>query len=98
MAVLMQRANRERLRAERETTFLADMFQAAKPEEARGRTVTARELLDRGASRVDKELASEPTVRASLLYAIADAYGRLGLYDQAQKLAERSFELRAQSL
>ncbi|MBV9265764.1 MAG: tetratricopeptide repeat protein [Acidobacteriaceae bacterium] len=105
MAVLTQRANQERLRAEkerlsaeREATFLADMFRAATPAEARGRTVTARELLDRGASRVDKELASEPMVRASLLYAIADAYGRLGLYDQAQKLAERSFKLRAQSL
>jgi hypothetical protein len=98
MAVLTQRANQERLRAEREATFLADMFQAATPAQARGRTVTARELLDRGASRVDRELASEPVVRASLLYSIADAYGRLGLYDQAQKLAERSFELRVQSL
>jgi eukaryotic-like serine/threonine-protein kinase len=105
MGVLTQRANQERLRAEqerlraeREATFLADMFQAATPTEARGRTVTARELLDRGASRVDKELATEPIVRASLLYTIADAYGQLGLWDQAQKLAERSFELRAQWL
>jgi eukaryotic-like serine/threonine-protein kinase len=105
MAVLTQRANQERLRAEkerlsaeREAAFLSDMFQAATPSEARGRTVTARELLDRGASRVDKELAGEPVIRASLLYAIAHAYKLLGLYDQAQKLAERSFELRAQSL
>jgi hypothetical protein len=67
MAVLTLRANQERLRAgkerlsaEREATFLADMFRAATPAEARGRTVTARELLDRGASRVDKEFASDP--------------------------------------
>ena len=31
MAVLTQRANRERLKAEREATFLADMFRAASP-------------------------------------------------------------------
>ncbi|MBV9301453.1 MAG: serine/threonine protein kinase [Acidobacteriaceae bacterium] len=105
MAILTQRANEERVRAEkerlsaeREATFLTDMFQAATPAEARGRTVTARELLDRGASRVDKELAGEPVIRASLLYAIAHAYKLLGVYDRAQKLAERSFKLRAQSL
>ena len=98
MAVLTQRANKERLSAEREAAFLADMFQAATPAEARGRTVTARELLDRGARRVDKEWGGEPKVQASLLYSIADAYERLGLYDQAQRLAGRSFELRAGAL
>jgi len=105
MAVLTQRADQERLRVEQEqlraelaARFLADMFRAATPGEARGRTVTARELLDRGASRIDKELAREPTVRASLLYSIADAYSALGLYDPAQQLAERAFKIRTQLL
>src|SRR5262249_45618797 len=105
MALLRQNANQERLRAEQErlkaermATFLSEMFRAVTPEEARGRTVTARELLDRGASRVDKELAGEPTVRASLLYSIADAYLRLGMYDQAQGLADRSFTIRTEFL
>jgi serine/threonine-protein kinase len=95
MAMLMQRANRERLRAERAAAFLADMFRAATPQEARGRTVTARELLDRGADRVDKELTREPEVQASLLYSIADAYSRLGVYDRARDLAQRSYSVRA---
>jgi serine/threonine-protein kinase len=94
MAMLMQRANRERLRAEHAATFLADMFRAATPQEARGRMVTARELLDRGADRVDKELTSEPAVQASLLYSIADAYSRLGVYDRARDLAQRSYSVR----
>jgi serine/threonine-protein kinase len=98
MGVLKQRANRERLKAEREATFLADMFLAGTPEEARGRTITARELLDRGALRVDKELAGEPSVRASLLYSIADAYSRLGFYDRAKELARRSYDIRKQLL
>jgi eukaryotic-like serine/threonine-protein kinase len=105
MGVLKQRAYRERLRAEQDrlmaehaSAFLAEMFRAATPEEARGRTVTARELLDRGASRVDKELGSEPKVQASLLYSIADAYSRLGVYDQAKNLAERSYKIREKLL
>jgi len=98
MAVLTQRANQERLKAERAATFLADMFRAATPDQARGNTITARELLDRGASRVDKELAGEPAVRASLLYSIADAYSQLGIYDKAQELAERSVKIRTQLL
>jgi serine/threonine-protein kinase len=98
MALLTARASRERLRAERTATFLADMFRAARPDEARGRMVTARELLDRGAARVDKELAGQPTIRASLLHTIGDSYSQLGLYDQARELAERSYRLRAQVL
>jgi tetratricopeptide (TPR) repeat protein len=98
MAVLTRRANREQLKAERAAIFLANMFRAATPQEARGRTITARELLDRGTQRVDQELAGEPEVRASLLYSIADAYSRLGLYDKARGLAERSYNIRRQIL
>jgi serine/threonine-protein kinase len=98
MAVLTRRANREQLKAERAATFLANMFRAATPQEARGRTITARELLDRGIQRVDQELAGEPEVQASLLYSIADAYSHLGLYDRARELAERSYKSRRQML
>jgi tetratricopeptide (TPR) repeat protein len=98
MGVSTRRANREQLKAERAATFLADMFRAATPQEARGRTVTARELLDRGSDRVDAELVGEPEVQASLLYSIADAYSQLGLYDRAKELAERSYKIRKQVL
>jgi hypothetical protein len=54
------------------------MFRAATSQEARVRTITARELLDRGSRRVDKELAGEPDVQASLLDSIAEAYSRFG--------------------
>jgi eukaryotic-like serine/threonine-protein kinase len=57
MGLLAQRATRERLRAQREEQFLAGIFQAATPEHVRGQEVTARELLDQGAQRADRELA-----------------------------------------
>ena len=93
MALQVRRADRERLLARRESQFLAQMFQASTPEEARGKQVTARDLLDRGAKRIDKELASEPAVQASLLATIAHAYRNLGLYDVAQREAERSYRI-----
>jgi serine/threonine protein kinase len=93
MGILAKRAERQRQTAERETQFMADLFRSASPEVARGETITARMLLDRGALRIDKELAAEPTIRASLLGTIAQAYRSLGLFAQAQDLAEHTLAL-----
>jgi eukaryotic-like serine/threonine-protein kinase len=93
MALLARRADRERQIAEREEQFLAGMFNAATPDEARGETITARIILDRGAQRIEHELSGEPQVRASLLGTIADAYRSLGLFEQAKSLAQRSYGL-----
>jgi serine/threonine-protein kinase len=94
MATLERRARIERLKAERESKFLVDMFKAATPEVARGETVTARNLLDQGAKRIDTELASVPSVRATMLHSLAEAYQSLGLFEEARTLAERSYKLK----
>ena len=94
LAVAAHRAREESLKAERESKFLVNLFQAAAPEVAKGHPVTARDLLDQGAKRIDKELASVPVVQASMLDAMARAYLGLGSYDQAKALAERSYQLR----
>jgi eukaryotic-like serine/threonine-protein kinase len=60
MGILAQRANRERETAQQEAQFLAGMFQAATPDAARGQTITARNLLDRGAARINHELSGAP--------------------------------------
>jgi eukaryotic-like serine/threonine-protein kinase len=93
MGVLAKRADLQRRTAEREKQFMAGMFRSATPEVARGETITALTLLDRGAERIDQELATEPQIRASLLETIAEAYRELGLFDQSQALARRSLEL-----
>ena len=69
--------------ARRVSDFLAGLFKINEPGEARGNAVTARELLDRGAARIEDELAADPAVRGKLLHAIGNAYGELGLYDPA---------------
>jgi eukaryotic-like serine/threonine-protein kinase len=93
MGILAKQADRQRQTAEREKQFMADMFRSAAPEVARGETITARTLLDRGAQRIDQELAAEPQIHASLLETIAEAYRELGLYDQSESLARRSLDL-----
>ena len=61
---------------------------------ARGETITARTLLDRGAQRIDRELAAEPQVRASAARNHCRSLpGALGVFDQSEALARRSLEL-----
>ncbi len=56
-AVELRRITRERDRANRITDFMSGMFRLADPSEARGNSVTAREILDRAAKDVDTGLA-----------------------------------------
>ncbi|MDX1578057.1 MAG: serine/threonine-protein kinase, partial [Gemmatimonadota bacterium] len=93
-------ARRAAERAERVSDFLADLFTAADPAEARGRDPTATELLDRGARRLreDEALAEDPAIRADLLTVLADVHANLGRDDRAEALAREALELRRETL
>ena len=86
-------AEREQQRAERISDFLVDIFAANFPSRAPGRTMTARELLDRGAAQISEQLENEPRVEAKLLSTLGRAYESLGLYRDASPLVERSVQL-----
>jgi serine/threonine-protein kinase len=88
-------AARERDTARATTDFLVKLFAASDPAEARGQEVTARELLARGASRIDRELGGQPGVQAALLDTLGRVHANLGLYDAAREQLGRSLELRA---
>jgi tetratricopeptide (TPR) repeat protein len=100
---LVQRgvAQRQTLRAEAEARtaketarFLVDLFKVSDPSEARGNTVTAREMLDKGAARVNTELSKAPAIQATLMDTLGAVYTGLGLYDQARPLLERALATR----
>lgn len=76
--------------ADRVTEFMLDLFKVTTPEEADGRSVTAREMLDRGAARVRAELEQEPLVQARMLQALGDAYSALALYPEARSMVEEA--------
>jgi tetratricopeptide (TPR) repeat protein len=74
--------------------FLIDLFRVADPSEARGSKVTAREMLDKGAERLEQGLANQPGIQARLFDTIGTAYMGLGLYDQARPLLDNALTLR----
>jgi serine/threonine-protein kinase len=85
----------ERDKAQRVVAFFGDLFQVADPSEARGSTITVREVLERGARALDADTTLEPAVRAAMLEIIGTVNRRLGLLKQAEPLLERSVALRA---
>ncbi|HLG59115.1 MAG TPA: serine/threonine-protein kinase [Vicinamibacterales bacterium] len=80
--------------AESVVGFLVDLFQTSDPSEARGNTITAREILDRGAQRIESDLRETPQVQATLLGTMGRVYQSLGLYTVAQPLLQRALERR----
>ena len=86
-------ARTEAATAERYSNFLVDMFEAAAPEESKGREIGAREMLQRGAARTRKELANEPLLEARLLATIGWVYTRLGLYPEARPTLDEAVAL-----
>jgi len=84
----------ERDRAEQVVGFMQKIFEVSDPAEARGEEISAREILDRGAARVQQDLKNQPEVRATLIGAIGNVYRSLGAYDSARELLEEALEIR----
>lgn len=93
LASQAQRVARERDRAEEVSSFLVDLFSVADPGAEIASTVTARELLDRGAARAVRELEGQPTVQATMLNTVGEIYRRLGLNPEARDLLEDALEI-----
>lgn len=94
-------ANQARTQAEVEaetakqtTDFVVNLFRVSDPSEARGNTITAREIMDKGAERIGEELAAQPATQATLMETIGTVYTSLGLYEQAAALLEQALDLR----
>ena len=86
-------AHRKTLTAERTVDFVKSMFAVADPSESKGATVTAREIIDRGAARVDRELRTEPAVRAELQTTLGEVYANLGLLDRGSALVDEGMHV-----
>jgi serine/threonine protein kinase len=96
--VQLYRITRERDRADRITKFMTDMFKVSDPSEARGNSITAREILDKASMGIDTGLAGDPEVQAQMLHVIGNVYGNLGLYSGSERLLSRAVAIRRQVL
>jgi tetratricopeptide (TPR) repeat protein len=88
------RAQIETETARQTTQFMVGLFEVSDPSEALGNTITAREILDKGAARIENELADQPETQATLMDTMGTVYTSLGLYDAAVPLVAKSVERR----
>lgn len=95
MSLLYARAERERLRAveaeteaRRTADLMVGLFEINDPSEARGNSVTAREILDRGAAELADGQDLAPAAQSRLLFTMGMVYRGLGLLDRSRELLE----------
>ena len=74
--------------AQRTAGFLKSLFAVSDPSEARGKSITAREVLDRGVEQIHTQLRDEPQVRADLTTTLGEVYTSLGLLNEGASLLE----------
>ena len=99
--IARNQAERERVRAETEaetarqtTNFLVGLFAVSDPNEARGNSITAREILDKGSQRIKSELVTQPAIQATLMETMGTVYTSLALYPPAASLLDSSLQKR----
>jgi serine/threonine-protein kinase len=91
------RARLETERAEKVKEFLVDLFRGSDPVLSKGETITARDLLERGIAKIERELDGHAALQAELFGTVARISHSLGRYDRARALGERSVELTRQA-
>ncbi len=96
--IQLRRITRERDRADRIAGFMTNMFQVSDPSEARGNSVTAREILDKAAKDIDSGLTRDPELQAQMMYDMGSVFKNLGLYDRARTVLTESLQIRRRVL
>jgi serine/threonine protein kinase len=94
----LRRISRERDRANRITDFMTNMFKVSDPSEARGNSITAREILDKSSKDIDTSLAKDPELQAQLIDVMGNVYTSLGLYEKGGSLLARAAATRRRVL
>lgn len=92
-----ERAEHERVRAEEVSSFLVSLFKLSDPEENRGNQITARELLDSAARRLQAGLQDQPATKSALLSTVGAVYDSLGQYKDALPILSESLQLQPES-
>ncbi len=89
-AVELRKIRQQRDRADRIAHFMTGIFKVPNPSEARGNTVTAREILDKASQQIGNNLNKDQELQAQLMETMAQTYTGLGLYGRSQDLTEHA--------
>jgi serine/threonine protein kinase len=91
-------ARKEAAESRRALDFLTGIFTEIDPAALRGHTSSLREILDRGAERLEREFGDRPLARARLMAAVGQAYQGFGAYEQGRPLLEQALAIRREQL
>jgi non-specific serine/threonine protein kinase/serine/threonine-protein kinase len=91
-------AAQEAAAAKQVSNFLVELFQSPNLSKVDGNQITARDLLDRGATRSLADLDGQPQLQGRMMQTIGTAYTALGLYPEALPPLERALKAKEQSL
>lgn len=80
-------------KAESVKEFVLSLFAGVDPAQALGDELTARQLVDSGAERIQSELTGEPVVRAEIFTFLADMYDKMDQDDRALELVSSALVL-----
>lgn len=86
-------ARTEAAKARQVSGLLVTMLESADPQQARGKEISVREVLDKASTRITEELADQPDVRARMDSIIGTVYTSLGEYDQGETFLTRALDL-----
>jgi tetratricopeptide (TPR) repeat protein len=90
------RAEVEAVTAQRTSDFVVGLFEVSDPSESRGQEITAGEILQAGAARIERELGGEPEIRARLQETMGKVYVSLGALSEAEPMLVQALETRRQ--
>jgi serine/threonine protein kinase/tetratricopeptide (TPR) repeat protein len=93
LADARDRAQLEADRAREIAGFLQSLFEVADPATPASADMTATELLDVGAGRIEGELAGRPDLQASLFAVVGRTFGGLGRPEEAETYLSRALAL-----
>jgi non-specific serine/threonine protein kinase/serine/threonine-protein kinase len=97
-SVELRNIRRARDQADRITDFMTQMFKVSDPGEARGNSITAREILDKASRQIETGLSKDPETQAHMMYVIAEVYDNLGLIPEAESLIRNAFGIQKRIL
>lgn len=89
----LDRTERERAKVAQVRDFLVGLFKEVQPAYAQGQNISAKEMLDRGAKRMEAAPPEDPTTRLVLNNSLAETYVQLGEFRVASELSDRSVRI-----
>jgi non-specific serine/threonine protein kinase/serine/threonine-protein kinase len=89
-----KKAREETQTAQQVSDFLVSLFKVSDPSEARGNSITAREILEKGSEKIESELAGRPIIQSRIMETIGQVYQGLGLFSRAEPLLKKMLEIR----